>query len=124
MGYIQVTTNPNKAMNLAQEIVTKQLDWPDIEALIGEAMKHPEEWDALFTAINSNWPEKKQQMDEIEDEIIDLGERARELAHIYSNLIIDNYATRQTAFFMLGYAAALRLLNLGWLAGTPKEAQS
>ena len=111
MGYLITTNKPNRAMRLARKLVKENLDWADLESVITEGMQYPEQWNELLTAVSADYMKKEKHLDEIEEQVNELGEEAKKLFGEFSNLHIDQLCTRQIAWFQLGYATALRLVG-------------
>jgi hypothetical protein len=112
MGHHFNSARPNKAMRLVRQLVRSGLDWGDLEVIVAESIKYPEKYHELLAAISADFVKKEQRLYEISKEIDQLGNKAAEkLFGEYSDLHLDQEATKLTAWFELGYATALRLLD-------------
>lgn len=110
MGYILNISKPSKAMQLARQFVNSALDTGDLAGIVTECMK-PEQHNALYSAVSDDYMDKQKRIREIEAQLGALGKEAAVLMREYSNLLVDEMATREIAHFQLGYCAALRLFG-------------
>jgi hypothetical protein len=104
--------NQSGAARIAREIV-KELAPSDIEWLINA--KH-EEYERLYTAVYPNYPNIEKQRRELEKQIEAIASAdIKPLLDEYGDHAFELEGIKQTAWFNLGFAAALRLL------GTPPQ---
>ncbi len=108
MGSNSSAQKPNKTMKLARSIVSSALDVGTLEDIVGQSMP-ADTYKEICLAVDVDYESREKRLDEIEDETNALDSRAREIIGEFCELYWAQTSTRQTAFFHLGYAAALRL---------------
>ncbi len=109
--YFGKMENQARAQRIAREIV-KPLAVSDLECIIGNSMgvssgKH----DRLFAAVDPDYPALEKGLAEIDQQLKSLPKEVQSLFSEYSDLMIQEDAIRQLAWFHLGFQAALRLLG-------------
>ena len=105
------SSNGPRAMRVARKMV-KPLDWCDIESVVTGSM-HQAEFDALFMAVDSDYLSGEQRLHEMYDtlEAALTDESLRKILVECSDLHLSQENTKMMAWFQLGYASALRLLD-------------
>src|SRR5215467_6598154 len=89
--------NHARASRIARELI-KPLDASDIEWLIHESLSLRQgELERLYTAVDTDYPNLKKELANIQDEHADQRSRLEDIS--------------QTAWFILGWQAAIRLMG-------------
>jgi hypothetical protein len=110
MSLEYVSANGSRAMRVARKIV-KPLDWGDIESVITQSMSQ-DEFNALFMSVDSDYENNEKRIHELLDDIRDISSTdAYKLIKKYDNLRCNQECIKLVAWFQLGFAAALRLLD-------------
>ena len=103
--------NDVRAKFIARRIVAN-LSITNIQSEVTELMKYRNELDQLCSAIDPSYPALDRHLNDLEKQVdVILADQRRKLAVDFSNGYVDKLGIQNTAFFYLGFEAALRLLS-------------